>query len=109
MLRLLIAELGRVTKQLSEIDKVVAQQALDDPRALKRMTIPGVSSVVASSVVASIGDIARFPSPDKLSSYFGLTPRVRQSGEHPARHGVASNCEPFEAAARGMERRGTAD
>ena len=90
MLRRLIAELERVTKQLSDIDKVVAQQALDDSRALKLMTIPGVSSVVASSVLASIGDIARFPSPDKLSSYFGLTPRVRQSGEHPARHGRIS-------------------
>ncbi|MBB4264383.1 hypothetical protein GGD64_008459, partial [Bradyrhizobium sp. CIR3A] len=51
---------------------------------------PGVSSVVASTVLASIGDIARFQSPDKLSSYFGLTPRVRQSGEHPARHGRIS-------------------
>lgn len=90
MLQRLITELERVTKQLSEIDKVVAQQALDDPRALKLMTIPGVSSVVASSVLASIGDIARFQSPDKLSSYFGLTPRVRQSGEHPARHGRIS-------------------
>src|SRR5438874_5306611 len=54
------------------------------------MTIPGVSSVVASTVLASIGDIARFPSPDKLSSYFGLIPRVRQSGEYPARHGRIS-------------------
>lgn len=90
MLQRLIAELERVSQQLSEIDKVVAQQALDDPRALRLMTIPGVSSVVASTVLASIGDIARFPSPDKLSSYFGLTPRVRQSGDHPARHGRIS-------------------
>ncbi|MDA9512175.1 hypothetical protein XI04_03700 [Bradyrhizobium sp. CCBAU 11430] len=36
----LIAELERVTKQLSEIDKVVAQQALDDPRALKLIDDP---------------------------------------------------------------------
>lgn len=90
MLQRLIAELERVTKQLLEIDKVVAQEALDDPRALKLMTIRGVSSVVASTVLASIGDIARFPSPDKLSSYFGLTPRIRQSGERPARHGRIS-------------------
>lgn len=89
-LQRLIAELERVSHQLSEIDKVVARQALDDPRALKLMTIPGVSSVVASTVLASIGDIARFPSPDKLSSYFGLTPRVRQSGDHPVRHGRIS-------------------
>ena len=90
MLQRLIGELERVSQQLSEIDKVVAQQALDDPRALRLMTIPGVSSIVASTVLASIGDIARFPSADKLSSYFGLTPRVRQSGDHPARHGRIS-------------------
>lgn len=90
ILQRLIAELERVSLQLSNIDKAVAQQALDDPRALRLMTIPGVSSIVASTVLASIGDIARFPSPDKLSSYFGLTPRVRQSGDHPARHGRIS-------------------
>lgn len=90
MLQRLIAELERVSQQLAEIDKIVAQQALDDPRALRLMTIPGVSSIVASTVLASIADIARFPSPDKLSSYFGLTPRIRQSGDHPARHGRIS-------------------
>ncbi|MGY3238214.1 DNA-binding MurR/RpiR family transcriptional regulator [Bradyrhizobium sp. USDA 4448] len=46
MLQRLITELERVTKQLSKIDKAVARQVLDDPRALKLMTIPGVSSVV---------------------------------------------------------------
>lgn len=90
MLQRLIVELERVSLQLSEIDKVLAQQSLDDPRALRLMTVPGVSSVVASTVLASIGDIARFSSPDKLSSYFGLTPRIRQSGDHPARHGRIS-------------------
>jgi len=90
MLRRLIAEMERVSAQLAEIDKTLAKQTLADPRALKLMTIPGIGSVVASVVLASIGDIARFPSPDKLSSYFGLTPRVRQSGDHPARHGRIS-------------------
>ena len=76
--------------QLAEIDKTLAQQTLADPRAVKLMTISGIGSVVASVVLASIGDIARFPSADKLSSYFGLTPRIRQSGDHPARHGRIS-------------------
>ena len=86
----LMLELERVSQQLAEIDKVLAQECLDDPRALRLMTIPGVSSVVASIVLASIGDITRFPTSDKLSSYFGLTPRIRQSGDHPARHGRIS-------------------
>lgn len=79
-----VNELERVSAQLAELDKELAQQSLDD---LRLMTIPGVSSVVASTILASIGDISRFPTPEKLSSYFGLTPRIRQSGDHPARHG----------------------
>ena len=82
-----VAELERVSGQLADLDKVLAQQALSDPRARRLMTIPGVSSVVATTVLASIGDVRRFPTAAKLSSYFGLTPRIRQSGDHAARHG----------------------
>jgi transposase len=51
------------------------------------MTITGVNVTVALSLVAAIGDIKRFSSPEKLVSYFGLNPRVRQSGDKPAYHG----------------------
>jgi transposase len=90
MLGRLVNELERVSAQMAELDKVLAQQALDDPRALRLMTIPGISSVVAATVLASIGDVSRFATPQKLSSYFGLTPKVRQSGDQPARHGRIS-------------------
>jgi transposase len=90
MLGRLVVELAHVSTQMAELDKVLAQQALDDPRARRLMTIPGISSVVASTVLASIGDVSRFPSAQKLSSYFGLTPKVRQSGDQPARHGRIS-------------------
>lgn len=86
----LVEELERVSAQLAELDKVLAGQTLEDPRARRLMTIPGVSSVVASTVLASIGDVSRFATPQKLSSYFGLTPQVRQSGDGPARHGRIS-------------------
>jgi transposase len=42
------------------------------------------------SVLAAIGDIHRFPTPDKLVSYLGLNPSVHQSGDHPAYHGRIS-------------------
>lgn len=40
--------------------------------------------------MAAIGDIARFISPQKLVSYFGLNPRVRQSDLGGAHHGRIS-------------------
>jgi len=54
------------------------------------MTVPGVSLVSAATFVAVVGDVRRFSSPKKLVSYVGLDPRVRQSGEAPARHGRIS-------------------
>lgn len=86
----LVDELERVTDQLSQLDKVIAREVLEDARARRLMTIPGIGPVVASTVLASIGDVSRFRSPEKLSSYFGLTPKVRQSGDRPARHGRIS-------------------
>jgi transposase len=46
-------------------------------RALQ--TIPGVGLVLGAVFVAEIGDVGRFPGPQKLCSWAGLTPRHRES------------------------------
>jgi hypothetical protein len=51
------------------------------------MTLPSVDINVAAGAAAAIGDIRRFSNPQKLVSYLGLNPSVRQSGEGPAYHG----------------------
>jgi transposase len=86
----LIDELQHTIEQLSLLDRELALLALQDERAVRLMTIPGVGPIVATMVLSSIGDISRFETPEKLASYFGLTPKVRQSGEGPARHGRIS-------------------
>ena len=82
-----LGELDRIGGELAELDKALANQALGDDRVRRLMTIGGVNAVVAMSVLAAIGEITRFSSPEKLVSYLGLNPRVRQSGERPAFHG----------------------
>lgn len=82
-----LGELDRIGAELAELDKVLANEALGDDRVRRLMTIGGVNAVVAISVLAAIGEITRFSSPEKLVSYLGLNPRVRQSGERPAFHG----------------------
>ena len=60
-----------------------------------------VFAVLASiAVLSAIGDIARFASAEKLVSYLGLDPRVRQSGDRAAQHGRIS--KQGRAHARGM-------
>ena len=66
---------------LAIMERGIAQDALKDKRVRRLMTIGGVNVIVALSVLSAIGDVARFSSPQKLVSYFGLNPKVRQSGD----------------------------
>jgi hypothetical protein len=63
---------------------------MDDPAVKRLLTITGVNLIVAAGLVAAIGDVHRFASSEKLVSYVGLNPRVRQSGLGLAQHGRIS-------------------
>jgi transposase len=54
------------------------------------MTVPGVNLICAASFIAAVGDPYRFLTSRKLVAYLGLDPRVKQSGEGPARGGRIS-------------------
>ena len=45
------------------------------------MTMPGVDYYAAMILLSEIGDVKRFPTPEKLVSWVGLAPQVHQSGE----------------------------
>ncbi|HEX3317800.1 MAG TPA: IS110 family transposase [Solirubrobacteraceae bacterium] len=77
-------------REVAAIDREIAKQTLAWPQVLRLMTVPGVNVHTAATFMAAIGDIRRFPSARQLVSYLGLDPRVRQSGNSPARHGRIS-------------------
>jgi transposase len=83
--------------EIRSLEAVLALHALGSPEIRRLMTIPGVNVLTAPAFMASVGDIGRFPSPRKLVSYLGLDPRVRQSGNEPARHGRISKAGAAEA------------
>jgi transposase len=85
-----VRELDRLAEDLVILDREIAQEALEDPAVKRLITITGVNVTVAAGIMAAIGDIGRFKSPEKLVSYFGLNPRVRQSGLGAAHHGRIS-------------------
>lgn len=87
------SDLRRLDFSLGErelLDREIAQIALDSPEIRRLMTIPGVDVVTAATMMAVIGDIARFPSERHLVGYVGLDARVRQSGASAPRTGRIS-------------------
>jgi transposase len=75
-----LRELDRLGEDLATLDRDIGVAVVDQPAVRRLLTIAGMNITVAAGLVAAIGDIRRFSGPQKLVSYFGLNPRVRQSG-----------------------------
>lgn len=76
--------------EIAAVERLIAQQALAWPEIRRLMTVPGVNVICAATFIAAVGDPRRFLSSRKLVAYLGLDPKVRQSGDAPARSGKIS-------------------
>jgi transposase len=76
--------------EVAAVERLIAQQALSWPEIRRLMTVPGVNLICAASFIAAVGDPRRFITSRKLVAYLGLDPKVKQSGETPARSGRIS-------------------
>jgi transposase len=76
--------------EIKAVEKLIAQQALSWPEIRRLMTVPGVNLICAATFIAAVGRADRFFTSRKLVAYLGLDPKVRQSGETPARSGRIS-------------------
>jgi transposase len=76
--------------EIREVERLIAEQALGWPEIRRLLTVPGVNLICAATFIAAVGEISRFANSRKLVAYLGLDPKVRQSGEAPARSGRIS-------------------
>jgi transposase len=77
-------------QEIAAVERLIARETLTSAQARRLMTVPGVNVMCAATFLAAIGDIRRFRSSRALVAYLGLDPRVRQSGNEPARDGRIS-------------------
>jgi transposase len=67
--------------EIDAIERQLRASGADHRYVPLLLTVPGIGWVLAFTIAAEIGDIARFASARKLTGYTGLCPRVHQSGE----------------------------
>ncbi len=58
-------------------------------------TISGIGPLTSSALITELGDINRFPHINHLSSFVGLIPRVKQSGETSYNGGMTFRCNEY--------------
>jgi len=82
MVKVYIDRLTNVQEAIAEVDKFIQQRSSSLPEVSLLQTIPGFGTTTAYLLASEIGDVTRFPNSKKFASYFGLVPRLSQSGNH---------------------------
>lgn len=80
VLRVLVDQLRETERRVSDLDGQLAEQAKTDETCRRLLTIPGIGPIVATALVATIGDAKTFTSGRHLAAWLGLVPRQSSSG-----------------------------
>ena len=80
MLAALVARLDKAEKALRAFRKTAPEAEKIDHAIIE--SVPGAGVVTADVVLSTVGDVRRFPSIKKVTSYSGLVPGIRISDNH---------------------------
>jgi len=75
-----VEEIGELNRRIRAVERQLETAAADTLAVGHLRTIPGIGLLTATALVATVGDVARFPSARHFASYLGLTPREHSSG-----------------------------
>jgi transposase len=73
-------QLRDTEQRIAGLDSQLKEQARQDETARRLMTIPGVGPVVATAIMATVGDARAFASGRHLAAWLGLVPGQRSTG-----------------------------
>jgi transposase len=79
-------ELRHTISQIQSLDILVKETDKEIKSVLEQVdstifTIPGISHTLGAMIIAEIGDMDRFDTPDKILAYAGMSPSTYQSGK----------------------------
>lgn len=80
LLRALRDDLAALDERVSELDREIEHLAQADPAAKRLMQLRGVGPMIATALVATVGNAQQFANGRQMSAALGLTPRQHSSG-----------------------------
>lgn len=72
--------LDYVEEEIRQCEGRIRELVEETPSMKLLKSLPGVGDILATIIAVEVGEVGRFPSPQKLASYVGTAPRVHSSG-----------------------------
>jgi len=79
-LRILAAQYENLKKEIAALEKEIVAWHKASEVSRRLATIPGIGTLAASAIAATVGDASQFKSGRELAAWLGLTPRQNSSG-----------------------------
>ena len=73
-------ELIELDERIAELDREIEQIARSEPAAKRLMQLRGVGPIIATAMLATVGDARQFRNGRQMSASLGITPRQCSSG-----------------------------
>jgi len=74
--------IDEISLEVMLAEREIEASIKEDARVQRLLPIPGIGLISAATILSEIGDIARFPSADKLCAWAGLTPSEHSSADN---------------------------
>jgi len=81
--------MGEIDRRIATFDAEFVRWVKENEEARRLMTIPGVGAIVASALVASVGQAESFKRGRDLAAWLGLVPRQFTTGGKPKLLGIS--------------------
>lgn len=87
--------LRELEQRIAAISSRIERAAKDDERCMRLRQVPGVGPLIASALVAVIGNAREFKNGRELSAYLGLVPRQHSSGDRTMLLGISKHGDRY--------------
>ena len=95
LLNALWGDLLGLDARVGELDREIVLIAQSNPVAKRLQQLRGVGPIIATALVAAVGDGAQFANGRQMSAAFGLTPRQHSSGSKERLMGISKRGDTY--------------
>jgi transposase len=88
-------DLKTLDRRIGELDREIALIALNDPVVVRLQTLRGVGPMVATALVAAVGNGQQFVNGRQMAASLGLTPRQCSSGNKQRLLGISKRGDSY--------------
>ena len=90
-----LAELEEIEQRIHLAERALVSVEKTHPDVERSRSIPGVGPMISTAIAAFVGDLRRFPSARRFSSYLGITPKENSTGKTRRLGAISRRGDPY--------------